>query len=230
MVIKRRTRRARPAAKPARRTARRMPMYRAPRNTAPMLNVKKTFYLGNWQPSSATVNGFWRYYTFVLSDLPDLASYVAMFDTARINAIRVDFHPRFDNFAGNDTVDVAPPGITNQAGTRMSVVIDPKSNLVPSGTYTVGTYNGFLEQGRVRTYTGNRPFKVYFVPNVNYNLGAVAGQTRRRAPALQLSDANSQTVSHTGFHIFAWDQAFNGSFGNSFDLIVTFYLTFKGMR
>lgn len=200
------------------------------RSIMPKLTVKKTFYLENWQPNTTTVNGFWRYYTFTLSQLPDLASYVAMFDTARINAIKVEFHPRFDNFAGNDTTDVAAPGITNQAGTRMSIVVDPKSSLVPTGTYTSANYNGFLEQGRVRTKQGNRPFSVYFKPNVNYNLGAIVGQSRKRAPALQIADANSQTVSHTGFHIFAWDQSFNGSFGNSYDLLVTYYMTFRGMR
>lgn len=196
----------------------------------PVLSVKKTFYLGNWQPGTATVAGFWRYYTFTLGDLPDLASYVAMFDTARINAIKVEFHPRFDSFAGNDTTDTVLPGITNQAGTRMSFVVDPKSNLVPTGSYLSSTYNGFLEQGGVRTRTGNRPFSVYFKPHVNYNIGGALGQARKRAPALQLADPNSQTVAHTGFHMFAWDQSFNGSFGNSFDIIVSFYMTFRGMR
>lgn len=217
------------AARPAKR--RRMYVPRPVRRPANLqLNCKKTFYLENWQPGTAAVGNFWKYYSFSLSQLPDLASYTAMFDTARINAIRVQFHPRFDNFAGNDTTDVVAPGVTNQAGSRLSIVIDQKSNLVPAGAYTSGTYNGFLEQGRVRTHQGVKPFSVYFKPNVNYAIGILGGSARRRAPYLQVADAASQSVAHTGFHAFAWDQNFNGSFGNSWDLLVTYYMTFRGMR
>lgn len=222
----------RAAPKAARATKRRR-TYVPKRVPRPMgmnaLMVKKTFYYQNWAPNATTTNGFWRYYSFSLGDLPDLASYVATFDTAKINAIRVQFHPRFDNFAGND---VTTPGGTDKAGTRMSIVVDPKSNLVPTGAYSSGTYNGFLEQGRIRTYEGTRPFSVYFKPVVNVQLGSIGGQYRRKAPYLQAADANSQAVSHTGFHAFAWTQNFNqaGSFGNSFDLLVTFYMTFRGQR
>lgn len=191
--------------------------------------VTKKFWLENWQPNTASVGGYWRYFTFNLGQLPDLAGYVAMFDTYRINAIKVEFHPRFTEFAGNDTTDTALPGVTNQAGTRMSLLADTKSSLVPVGAYGSGTYNDFLQQGSPKTHMGIRPFSIYFRPQVGETVGAnIAGGLRRRSTWLQLDLANS--VPHAGFHAFAWDPNFSGTFGNSFDVLVTYYVQFRGMR
>lgn len=194
------------------------------------LSVKKKFYLENWAPNTATTAGFWRYFVFQIGQLPDIATYVALFDTYQINGIKVEFHPRFTEFAGNDTTDTVLPGVTNQQGTRMSLLPDPKSNLAPSGAYGSGQYNDFLQQGDPRTYEGTRPFSIYIPkPQVGETVGAsIVGGVRRRAPILQL--ANGQNIDHAGFHAFAWDNNFSGSFGQSFDVLVTYYVTFRGMR
>lgn len=217
---------------PKPRAAKRRAVRRIPRGVrAPMtLAVKRKFYLENWQPSTATTNGFWRYYSFNLAQMFDVGQFQAVFDQYRINAIRVEFHPRYSEFAGNDTTDTVLPGVTNQAGTRLSVMVDTRSSVVPSGAYSSATYNSFLEQGNARTHQGNRPVTVYFRPSVSTTLGAnVAGAARKRAPVMML-DASGQQVNHTGFHIFAWDPNFSGTFGQSFDILVTYYLTFRGMR
>lgn len=191
--------------------------------------VKKRFWLENWQPSTAAVNGYWRYYAFSINQLPDFAGFNAMFDTFRINAIKVEFHPRFTEFAGNDTVDTVLPGVTNQSGTRVSLLVDTKSSLIPVGAYLSNTYNDFLQQGPPRTYTGTRPFSVYFKPQVSETAGInVGGALRRKAPWMQLDIG--QSVAHAGFHAFAWDPNFSGTFGNSFDILVTYYVQFRGMR
>lgn len=213
-------------------TKRRRVMRTIPRGVrAPMnLSVKRKFYLENWQPNTTTVNGYWRYYTFNLAQMFDVGQYQAVFDQYRINAIRVEFHPRYSEFAGNDTTDTSLPGITNQSGTRLSVLVDQRSSVVPSGAYSSATYNSFLEQGNARTHQGNQPVVVYFRPSVSQTLGAnVAGAARKRAPWMML-DASGQSVNHTGFHILAWDANFSGTFGQSFDVLVTYYLQFKGMR
>lgn len=190
---------------------------------------KKRFWLEQWVPSTAAVNGYWRYYAFTINQLPDFAGYNAMFDTFKINAIKVEFHPRFDSFAGNDTTDTVAPGITNQQGTRLSLLVDSKSSLTPVGAYGSNTYNDFLQQGTPRTSMGIRTATVYFKPQVSETAGVgVNGALRRRAPWMQL-DAG-QSVAHAGFHAFAWDPNFNGSFGNAFDVMVTYYVSFRGMR
>lgn len=195
-----------------------------------VLSVKRKFWLENWQPSTVNAAQFWRYYTFNLGQMTDVGQYQAVFDQFRINAIRVEFHPRYSEFAGNDTTDTTLPGVTNQSGTRLSVLVDQRSSVVPSGTYGGAVYNSFLEQGNARTHQGNKPVTVYFRPSVSETLGAnVAGAARKRAPWMML-DASGQQVNHTGFHIFAWDPNFSGTFGQSFDILVTYYLQFKGMR
>lgn len=202
---------------------------KVPRSLPMTLTLKKQFYLENWQPSAVAVNSYWKYYAFSLSQMPDIAQYVSLFDTFRINGIRVDFRPRYDNFAGNDTSDTAAPGVTNLQGSRMSLISDPKSRQIPVGVYNSSTYNDFLQQGDAKHYEGNRPFSLYFKPEVGESAGAnVAGAIRRKSPWLQLETAND--VQHAGFHAFAWDQNFSGQFGNSFDVLVTYYVQFKGMR
>lgn len=191
-------------------------------------SVKRTFYLENWQPNSTTTVGFWRYYSFRLEQLPNIGEYQVLFDQARINAIKVDFHPRYSAFDGSNTTDTIPPGITNQAGTRLTTAVDPANQLTPTGTYNSFTYNGMLEFGNAKTSSGDRVHSVYFKPMVNQANGTSQFGSRRRAPYMQLVDGS--TVSHNGFHVFAWDPNFNGSFGQSFDVLVTYYVTFRGMR
>lgn len=199
------------------------------RSNAAFFSVKRSFYVGNWAPNTATTNGFWRLFAPSLTDLPSLGEYQALWDSYRIKAVKVTFRPRFDNFAGNDTTDTTLPGITNQSGTRAFVVVDPFTVTGPAGTYTSATFNTFMENGsKVRTFEGIRPFNVYWKPMVDRTLGNISTGGRMRAPWMSLAAASA--VPHYGFHIFMQDNAFAGTFGNSYDIFYTYYMQFKSSK
>ncbi len=230
MPMKRRaTGRGRGRARKRARVAR-VPRMRSSFMRSQALSLKRTFRLEYWQPSTATTNDFWRYYSFTWAQLPSLSEFQALFDTGRISAIKVTFRPRFDNYSGNDTTDTTAPGITNQTGTNVHVIVDPKWVGAPTGTYSNATLNTFLEQGGVRSYKGTSPFSIYFKPTINQTVGAVQGM-RRRAPFLLLDSSSNATGSpHYGFHIFMQDPNMNGSFGNAYDVFVTYYMQFRGTK
>lgn len=188
------------------------------------LAVKRKFWFFNWAPQVATVAGYWRYWDFNINSMPDVAQYRVLFDEYRINAIKVEFHPRFTEFAGNDVTT----SNTQRGVTRMSLINDPTSHVVPSGVYGPATYNTFLEQGNARTFNGTRPFSIYIRPKVNDALGSITSAKRIRPGYLSLDNAG--TLNHNGFHAFIWDDNFSNTFTSSFDVLVTYYVTFRGMK
>lgn len=190
------------------------------------LQAKRSFYAFNWAPNTTTTDGFWKYTTSKLNDLPSYLEFVNLFDLYRIKALKFTLRPKYDSFAGNDTTDTTLPGITNQGGTFVHVCKDKYSNVSPSGTYTSTTLNTYLEQGNVRTYRGLRPINIYVRAPV-VDMPAGAGNKRVASPWLQTAD---YTTVHRGTHIFMQDPAFNGTFGQSFDVFVTLYMQFKNLR
>lgn len=191
------------------------------------MNYSRTFWLQNWTPSTTTTNDFWRYYTFTLSQLPNVGELTSLFDQYKISALKFTFRPRYDGFMGNDTTDTTIPGVTNQGKTQVHIVNDPKSTIAPGGVYNSGTLNSFFEQGRVKTRGGNRPFSVYFKPTVANDADGVNIATYQRAPWL---NTTTNAIVHRGFHIFLQDINLTGVFGQSYDVFVTPYMKFKNMR
>lgn len=191
------------------------------------MNIKRSFYLETWSPNTATTGGFWRYLGLTFTTVPNYTELQTLFDQYKINGIKYTFRPRYDSFAGNDTVDTTLPGVTNQGGCNVHVINDPYSVIVPGGTYTSGTLNNFLEQGSARTYQGIKPFSVYFKPSVSTTISSDASARRIRAPWLLTSSAG---LNHAGFHVFAQDPNLTGNFGQAFDIFVTVYMSFKGAR
>ena len=210
-----------------RRTTRRRVM-RVPRSLRPapfVMKFKRKFWFFNWTLSTASTAGFWRYFSIALSDLPSNAEVVNLFDQYKITGVRYELHPRFDNFAGNDTVDVTQPNITNQAGNMVHVINDPRSLLTPAGTYISTTLNTFMEQGKVRTHRGIKPIVIYHKPTISQS--QTTGARQIRAPWLQT--ANTTTI-HSGAHVFLQDVNLTGTTGQSYDVFVTLYVMFRGAR
>lgn len=212
------------------RTIKRRPMNvsrprRMMRSNNPVARFKRTFYTTTLTPSTGATSGFWQYSTITLSDLPNVTEYTALFDQYKINAVKVTFRPRYDNFAGNDTVDTTLPGTTAQGMTRVHVINDPDSTLTPTGAYTSATLNSFLEQGNVRTYDGTKPFSVYYRPKIVNSL--TTGTNNIRAPWINTS---SPSVSHRGFHYFMQDVNLTGTFNQAFDIFVTMYFMCKNSK
>lgn len=193
-----------------------------------IVSIKRTFNLGYWQPSTVSTSDFWKYYTFRFSDLPSYTEFQPLFDLYKINAIKVTFRPRFNSFDGANTTDTTLPGITNQQGTNLHIVVDPYSaNTAPTGTYTRSNMNTFLENGKVRTYNGNKAVSVYFKPTILDAIGDGTVTRAIKAPWLYTGGVGTQ---HYGFHAFAQDVNMTGTFGQSWDIFVTYYMQFKGLK
>lgn len=205
----------------AKRTVPKARMYRSIKPQ--ILTVARKFWLEHWTPVPLTTDRFWKYYTFNPSQIPNWTDYFNLFDQYKINALKFEFRPRWDNYAGNDKT--APPD-TNASGTMLHVCNDPYSSVtVPSGVYSSATLNSFMEQGNVKTYPGNRVVSVYFKPTVNMDTAA-GPNVRVRAPWL----TNNTISQHLGFHIFAQDSNFLGIFNQSFDVFVTAYFSMRNVR
>lgn len=190
-----------------------------------ILKICRTTYLENWTPNTTTTAGFFRYYQFTPNLIGNWQDYFNLFDQYKICALKFTFRPRYDSFAGNDTTDTTLPGITAQGLTSAHIINDPYSTLSPSGTYTFLNFNAFLEQGKVKSYTGTKPFSVYFKPTINLTTEA-GNNMRRRASWLNVTNNNV----HNGFYIFLQDVNFTGVFNQSYDVFVTSYVMLRNAR
>lgn len=200
---------------------------RIPRGLKPaIMAYKRKFYLESWQPNTTSISGYWRQYNQGLNNLPNNTEITALFDQYKVNAIKLQFIPRFDNFAGNNTTDTTLPGVTNQSGTYAHVCYDTRSTITPAGIYNSSTLNTFMEQGRVKTYNGNRPFTVYYRPVIVTQYGGVNTQMYVRSTWLPTNNP----ITLYGPHVFMQDYNFNGTFGNSYDIYVTFYMMCRNMK
>lgn len=227
MVARRtRTRRPRRYRRRLRRAVGRVPRPRRFRGQT--LTTSRTLYQGNWQFTTVSTDGFWRYYAPSINELPDISSWVQMFDEYKINAIKVTFRPAYDDISvsANTTLNSA----INYPSAQAHVVIDPESATAPTGTYSPGTLNTFLEQGnRVRTYNLNRPFSVFYRPKVmDQVFGGGTASRIFKSPFIRTTETS---VGQRGFHIMLQQNSMANT--NNFvrlDTFITFYVTFRSLR
>lgn len=190
--------------------------------------IKRKFYFQNWTPSVVATTDFWKSFSFTLTNMYNSSDVTNLFDQYKINGIRVEMHPRYDSFAGNDTVDTTLPGITNQGGNQVHINFDTYNDVAPTGVYNTATLNFFLEKGGlVKTYAGHKPIKFYFKPTIEQNVGTVNTGRRIRAPYVSTTQAG---LPHFGFSAFISDPNMTGNFSQSYDIFLTYYLTCKGLR
>lgn len=195
-----------------------------------LVNVERTWWSANWTPNTTTVAGFWRYITVNLAACPNVSEYTNLFEQYKINKITFTLRPRYDGFSGNDTVDTVLPNVTNQGATRVHTVIDPRSNTVPGGTYTSANLNTFLENGKVKTYTGNSAIVIPIrFPAYTNDVNNTAGAENPLCRGRWFSTA-ATSIEFRGVHIFIQDINLTGVFGQSFDIFTTMSMSFKGPR
>lgn len=203
-------------------------LYRRVLSKQPMVNVTRTWWSQNWVPAVTNTTDFWKYLSISISSIPNVSEYTNLFDAYKVNSLTFTLRPRYDNFAGNDTTDTTLPGVTNQGGNQVHVIIDPKSPVTPSGAYSSANLNSFLENGKVKTYMGHNPIKIHVkYPCLADDVNASTNSIFRRCP--YISTAVPGAVIR-GAHVFIQDVNFTGVFGQSYDLFVTANVTFKGMR
>lgn len=192
------------------------------------ITVERTFRWFHWAPSTTATVDFWSYFQPGINQLPNVAEYTALFDQYRVNSLTFKLVPRYDNFAGNDTTDTTLVGVTNQAGVRVHVVIDPSSTVTPSGGYSAATLNAFLENGKCRTYMGNDTvtFTVKY-PMIQQDVNNTTLSEFKRSSFFSTSNTG---IPIRGAHVFLQDINLTGVFGNQYDVFCTMNVTFKGQK
>lgn len=186
--------------------------------------LKRTFYSGLLQFSSASTSGFWNYQTFALSMLPSYNELTTLFDEYKICGIKVTFRPAYDSIQLPNAA-----GSVTQPQAYAHVLINPESTLIPSGTYSSTTLNTFLENSGVKTYTLNKPFSFFFKPKASD--GLEGGSTSSRLIKSGYIKTTSNAVTYRGYHIFLQQNNFVSTNTNiSLDTFVTYYIALRNPR
>lgn len=185
------------------------------------LSTTRNSWSSTWAFGVASTADFWRYYTFTPNDINGFIDYADVFDEFRINAIKVTFRPAYDSIQ-----NVTGAGSLAQRQAYAYVLVDPSTTVAPTGTYTAATLNDFLSQGKVVTYTLNRPFSVYFKPKVSE--AVFGGGTAARvydSPWIKTSETG---VQFRGFHMFLQQNSLGAANENiRLDTFYTFYVSFR---
>lgn len=195
---------------------------RSPRVT--QIQCKRTLHGGTWTFGTATVNDFWRYFTYTITSFNGFSEMSSVFDEYKVNAIKVTFRPSYDSIQ-----NVTAAGTLIQPQAYAHVIVDPASTIIPTGTYTLPNLNTFLENEGVRTYTLNRPFSVYYRPKTTSQIaGSGTGSVMRGSPWVRTSDTGAQ---YRGFHMFLQQNNFStGNTNISLDVFITFYCSFRNLK
>lgn len=186
-----------------------------------VVKVCRTAYGGAWTFGTATTNDFWRYNTVTMNQMNNFAELANLFDEYKLCAVKQTWRPRYDSVNAPGAA-----GTVAQPQAYAHIIMDPESTLTPTGTYNNTALNSFLEQGKVRSRTLNRPFSVYWKPKCS--LQAAVGTRRVYSPWLPTS---TTTLSFGGYHMFLQQNNFDNTNTNIvLDSYVTFYLMFRGQK
>lgn len=199
-------------------------MKRTPRPN--MLSVKRMFHWNTWAWSTTTTSGFWLYFQYSLSSIPNVGEYQALFDEYKINAIKLTFRPNID---GVNPSDVA--GATGGGMGQAHYIIDPSNTFTPTGAWSQATVNSFFEQGNVRSRNMAKPFSIYYKPRIADS--ALGGGTNAQSLSRRWLRTDSPAVTHNGVHVLLQPSnafATTPTFRVTYDVFVTMYLQFKGQK
>ena len=187
------------------------------------VDVKRTFLFGSWQFGTASTADYWRYIEYTLtSGFQNAAEFAAVFDEYRVNNIRVDFMPRFDNVAapvtGATPLTVVKP--------RMACIVDGESTQTPSGPYSAGTLNNMLENGAT-IHDATKTVTMYCKPSVALATSS-GGVVFKKSPWLRTFDLN---IQHRIGHVMAFQQGFSSVATDvQWDIFITMYVSFKNLK
>lgn len=217
MALKRKSRKQGGRAMKRRRTT---VMTRPVRWKNTVLSMKKFCYTGSWSFSTASTNGFWRYFTYTAANAVQNFSDISnLFDEYKVNAIKVTFRPRYDSITPGEA----------QPQAYAHYVIDPASTTNPSGTYGATSLNAFLEQQGVRSRTLNRPFSVYFKPKMQDEV--LGGSTATRVIRPTFLKTSQTAVEFGGFHMYIQQNNFANTNANIIlDMFVTLFMQVKNLK
>jgi len=186
--------------------------------------MNKTTLYGNWNFSTGTTSGFWRYLEFTAATLPEWNDYALVFDEYKVTNLKYTFRPAFNSYPITNGFS----GVASTFGVPyMHLIVDPASTKLPTGAYNAVTELSMLDQGMAKTYTADKPFSISFKPRVQGSLGGGGtAATSLVAPWIRTSE---ETTIHTGLHAFIKNREFTSNYCN-FDVYVTVSIEFRGSR
>lgn len=203
-------------------------MYRRPREG--VLNIKRKFHFGLWQPNTTTTNGFWRPLYISLSQIPNYTEFTALFDNFKISAIKYTLMPNYTAADANQIY--TGNNILNKP--QMAVCYDKYSTQAITGAYSQSTWNTFAEQGKIRIVKDPlQPIQIYISrPTVNMYTATGTGPNYQLKPCRFLSTDNYVTTNHYGPQVFISDPNFSGNnlAPYSWDIYVTVYMQVKNQK
>lgn len=227
---RRRVRRRRGGRKRARTPVYGVVRRRRPRGaTRPVAWFRRYFWKEVWAWSTASTPGFFRYYSPIFNDIPNVAEYAALYDMYKVCGIKLTLRPKY-----NDTSSVVPVPAGGIQVPYVSYYVDGNTNYNPSGLYGSANYNTFTENcnGRVKTRQFVKPINIYFRPRLSQReVDGGSGNTNAMTGPLWLNTQNAPAITQRGVYIFIHDVNFSGLSANwSFDVFYTFYFKCKGPR
>lgn len=221
MAMKRKAPRAPRRYRKRARIPRRIPR---PRRAPGTLLANRTQYAGTWTFGTAAVSDFWRFITYDMNAMTNFGEFATVFDEYKLNRIKITFRPQYDSVS-NPTA----AGALAQPQAYAHYLVDPGSIVIPAGVYGSTSLNTFLENQGVKTRTLNRPFSIYWKPQVTDQVsGTGTSSVMRRTPWVRTSDLGT---SYRGVHMYLQQNSLStGNTNIKLDMFVTFYLTFRNVR
>lgn len=192
-------------------------------------------------PTAGSLNGFYQYIRCSLDSgiaqfnatgdrltgLTNLSEYTALFEQFRINAIKFEFRPRFQDL--NQQQNVAATDTTIRNPPLVYINRDDHHNGSLTGTWDRAFFNVLMEHGKGKIIRADRPFSVYMrKPSVQEDV--VSGAQRYvRSPWLDLN-ANGTATAHRGIHMFIYNTTFDTASFPVLDVYITYYLQFRNPK
>jgi len=163
--------------------------------------------------SSSNTIGVETNYSFALSDIPQVATFTALFDQYRINKITAKFFPRGDN---------NPSGSTNASKSTIFYMCTDSDDIGSIGSA------GILQRANLKYDSAVKPRTITFVPraaNTVYNTPLAAYGIAK--PGMWL-DIATTSVPHYGLRTYLGTTASNSDI--SYDVIFKYNVSFKDVR
>lgn len=188
------------------------------------VSFTRTFFKDSWAFSSASTSGFWRKIVPSLSDVPNSAEYIALFDQYKVTRIKITLHPRYGEVyaaVGSST------NVQNQMYLTYSTDAQHDYTYSPGGTYNSANYNSFLEHmgNRSKTVPFKNPVSFSWKPRVIDDMGG--GVNMKVCPWV---DTSTSTMLLYGCHLWMHDYNFGSLNATQFgcDIQYTFYFQCRG--
>lgn len=207
--------------------AKKMVLYKRPSNVAQM-SIKRKFWHSLWQPATATTGQFWKKLTINLTQVPNYTELTNLFDQYKINAVKWTLIANFSAIDGNQTLGF---GGTQLAKPTVHVCYDKYSTISPSGTYSTGTLNTFMEQGKIKTVKDPfQPIQIY-IRKPTYDAWDAFNSTTLK-PSRFLRTDTLAGATHYGPNVFVHDPNMSGNnlAPVSWDVYCTVYMKCKGQK